>query len=506
MKLLVSTRGPCWAVAGQDRHFASQPHGVELNHPCGLTVDGTSPSASMCPSPSRVRLRQRTAPSRSEDALIRGGHPGTRCMTRLTVTGNECRRRVVRMTYEACTYPVHESTSRRLVAGDVGEENLGLSTTDRFTLIEDVQIVFHCAATLEFVADLKSTTNINLLGTRRVVQLCQEIRDLKALVHISSAYVNSMLNEVEERIYPAPFDVNELLTLVEKLDNDTLLVETPNILKDHPNTYTFTKHLAEHEVQNGRVPAAIVRPSMVTAAWKEPVPGWTTSKNGPQGFLMGASKGVIRRLPIAKNLIYDYIPVDIVVNNLIVAAYAVDQDRYPLQSAVWYPHLKFVSSIFLFKLSAIFVHFIPAYILDTITKLAGGRPILVRMHRNVNNSLDRLKKFIFTEWKFYNTHQIELYDSLSELDKKLFSLDIKPMVWEDYFSDLTQGVRTYLNNESPKTLPKAHSKDKILLVAHLGLQAALLALVWWLVRTIFASTWFKTGLIVSLTYILFDQL
>ncbi|OAD60580.1 Transmembrane and TPR repeat-containing protein 4 [Eufriesea mexicana] len=115
MKLLVSTRGPCWAVAGQDRHFASQPHGVELNHPCGLTVDGTSPSASMCPSPSRVRLRQRTAPSRSEDALIRGGHPGTRCMTRLTVTGNECRRRVVRMTYEACTYRVHESTSRRLV-------------------------------------------------------------------------------------------------------------------------------------------------------------------------------------------------------------------------------------------------------------------------------------------------------------------------------------------------------------------------------------------------------
>ncbi|OAD57436.1 hypothetical protein WN48_01987, partial [Eufriesea mexicana] len=75
--------------------------------------DGTSPSASMCPSPSRVRLRQRTAPSRSEDALIRGGHPGTRCMTRLTVTGNECRRRVVRMTYEACTYRVHESTAMR---------------------------------------------------------------------------------------------------------------------------------------------------------------------------------------------------------------------------------------------------------------------------------------------------------------------------------------------------------------------------------------------------------
>lgn len=66
----------------------------------------------------------------------------------------------------------------------------------------------------------------------------------------------------------------------------------------------------------------------VTGAWKEPVPGWTVSKNSLQGFLMGAGKGVIRRLPIAKELIYDYIPVDLVVNNLITAAYAVNCNRY----------------------------------------------------------------------------------------------------------------------------------------------------------------------------------
>lgn len=60
---------------------------------------------------------------------------------------------------------------------------------------------------------------------------------------------------------------------------------------------------------------------VVVGAWREPVAGWTISKNGPQGFLMGASKGVIRRLPVAKELVYDYIPVDIVVNNLLVAGY-----------------------------------------------------------------------------------------------------------------------------------------------------------------------------------------
>lgn len=45
-----------------------------------------------------------------------------------------------------------------------------------------------------------------------------------------------------------------------------------------------------------------------------------------------------------------------------------------------------------------------------------------------------------------------------------------------------------------------------LMFAHLGLQAALLGLIWWLVKILFASTWTKTGLIVPITYLLFDQL
>lgn len=69
---------------------------------------------------------------------------------------------------------------------------------------------------------------------------------------------------------------------------------------------------------------------LVTAAWHEPVPGWTISKNGPQGFLMGASKGVVRRLPVAKDTIYDYIPVDVVVNEILICAYYVNKNRYVL--------------------------------------------------------------------------------------------------------------------------------------------------------------------------------
>lgn len=58
---------------------------------------------------------------------------------------------------------------------------MALSANDRLTLVEHVNIVIHCAASLDFEADLKSTVNINLLGTRRVVLISQEIRDLKVV-------------------------------------------------------------------------------------------------------------------------------------------------------------------------------------------------------------------------------------------------------------------------------------------------------------------------------------
>ncbi|XP_014212126.1 putative fatty acyl-CoA reductase CG8306 [Copidosoma floridanum] len=424
------------------------------------------------------------------------------------------------------------------VGGDIGEDKLGLSSADRQTIIEKVHIVYHSAATLDFEADLRSNVKINLLGTRNVVELSKEIKNLKALIHVSSAYVNSNLSEAHERIYPAPMDVKELLKKVAELDDNELDAATSSIIKDHPNSYTFTKQFAEHEVADSNLPSAIVRPSMIVGAWKEPIPGWTISKNGPQGFLMGASKGVVRRLPVAKDLIYDYIPVDIVVNSLIVAAYAIDRDRldstkiyhltsstctpfrwadvthkmnsylhkYPLNSAVWYPHLKFVPSIFWFKISAFFVHMIPAYILDTVTRIAGGRPILVRLHTNINKSLDKLEKFIFTEWKFYNPKTLELYSSLSEVDKERFTLDIKQINWETYFVDLTKGVRVYLNKEPLRNLNKALKKDKILLVLHLLLQVLVLSVIWWSFKTSLGMNWTQTGMIVPLTYFILNLL
>lgn len=42
---------------------------------------------------------------------------------------------------------------------------------------------------------------------------------------------------------------------------------------------------------------------------------------------MGASKGVVRRLPVATHLVYDYIPIDVVVNQILITGWHINQKR-----------------------------------------------------------------------------------------------------------------------------------------------------------------------------------
>lgn len=59
------------------------------------------------------------------------------------------------------------------------------------------------------------------------MELCQQIRKLKSVVHVSSAYVNSYLLETEEILYPPPTDADQLIELVNKSTDEELEKLTP---------------------------------------------------------------------------------------------------------------------------------------------------------------------------------------------------------------------------------------------------------------------------------------
>lgn len=65
-----------------------------------------------------------------------------------------------------------------------------------------------------------------------------------------------------------------LFLLYSWMDDELVSAMTPKLIGKRPNTYTFTKALAEYMVQQeaGDLNVAIIRPSIVGASWKEPFP------------------------------------------------------------------------------------------------------------------------------------------------------------------------------------------------------------------------------------------
>lgn len=55
--------------------------------------------------------------------------------------------------------------------------------------------------------------------------------------------------------------------------------------------------------------------------WLGPIPGWTDNLNGPMGLLIAAGKGVLRTMYCMGDAYADYVPVDIVVNSMLLVLF-----------------------------------------------------------------------------------------------------------------------------------------------------------------------------------------
>lgn len=103
---------------------------------------------------------------------------------------------------------------------------------------------------------------------------------------MSTAYSNPYLHNVGEQVYGSTIsDDHRIFMSALNEENDTQIKNRFGNL--HPNTYTLTKHMAEHIVNDyhGRLPLCIVRPSIVTVSHQEPFPGWIDNIYGIAGSL-----------------------------------------------------------------------------------------------------------------------------------------------------------------------------------------------------------------------------
>ncbi|KAL7032636.1 hypothetical protein ACKWTF_007368 [Chironomus riparius] len=378
------------------------------------------------------------------------------------------------------------------IHGDITSEELGISDSDQNLLSQSVSVVFHSAATVKFDEKLKLSVTINMLGTKRLLQLCQRMICLEALVHVSTAYCNCDRRDVAEMIYSPPFNPDDIISLVQWLPEDLLDKLTPSLIQSRPNTYTFTKALAEAMLlkEAGNLPVAIVRPSIVLSSVNEPLSGWVDNWNGPTGIVSAVGKGIFHTIMCNEESIADFIPVDLVINLMVAAAWktgtaenttmtiyncctgmnkpitwgrlvslAIEKMReHPLEGIFWYPTGILRKNRTLNSIHSIIAHYIPAYILDILARIAGRKPIMIKVQDKLAKSVQCLEYFTTHQWRFHGDNVKMLLDSLNDKDRNEFQFDVRTIVWEDYVEKYVLGFRQFLFKQNPSSLEDSRKR------------------------------------------------
>uniref|UniRef100_A0A1Y1MBE1 Fatty acyl-CoA reductase n=2 Tax=Photinus pyralis TaxID=7054 RepID=A0A1Y1MBE1_PHOPY len=375
-----------------------------------------------------------------------------------------------------------------VIYGDVLEENLGLSKEDREMLINETNVVYHLAATIRFDDPLKKAVLLNVRGTKYMLDLAKECKNLIVFNHVSTAYCHLKEKVLYERAYPPPADPHMIIKLVEWMDERVIDSITDRILDGYPNTYAFTKALAEalvvDEMDNLHV--TILRPPVVVPIWKEPIPGWTDNINGPMGLLIAAGKGVLRTMYCDSQGYADFLPVDIAVNAMLLTCmdsvvqkkrriynctssfeYKVSwqeiieigkrivANRIPLNGVVWYPGGSMKSSRLHHYLCVILFHYIPAIILDSIIFLSGNKPVLWRVQQRITKGFDIFEYYANNQWDFNNDCALQARDLLTERELELYKVDGQGMDLDEYFYHCTHAARLYILKEGDETIAGA---------------------------------------------------
>lgn len=379
------------------------------------------------------------------------------------------------------------------IEGDVGEPGLGLNSHDRMILMQSVNIVFHSAATIRFDEPLKVAVKLNIKATDQILDLCKSMSNLTCLIHVSTAYSNADRREVKELIYATKITPHVIMDMCENLDDETIGLLEKRLLDKHPNTYTLTKGLAEELISKKGLglPIAIVRPSIICAAYHEPFPGWIDNICGVTGIITEISRGTIRSIIGDRKLKVDIVPVDYVVDTLICACWhsAIHRDgtiqvynctsstvnplswgefvhlvrkcaiESPSKYVMWYPSVTFRTNQIIHKLIVATMHFLPAFVLDLLLRCQGSKPIMLKITKRINRAANIGQFFTLHEWDFSLDNMMDLIKSVKTTnDCSRFHVDVNTLNWEAYTRQYTLGIRKYILKDNPDTLNRARSR------------------------------------------------
>ncbi|KAJ0179129.1 hypothetical protein K1T71_004841 [Dendrolimus kikuchii] len=426
------------------------------------------------------------------------------------------------------------------VHGDISQLRLSLGDEDWKTLTNEVDTIYHYAATTKFDEPIKVATLINVRGTREVLKLAKECKKLRSLVHVSTAFcwtTRSRINDdVYEEFYQAPIAPDALIQLAESMDEDRLNNIEEALTDDWPNTYTFTKMEAEELVRTmGKdLPVCVVRPPIVVVPYYEPAPGWLDmhSSMGASGVLLGLGLGLIHVI-YSRDVKFCYLPGDYATNATIAAGWdtAVKNENGPTDlkiytfsnirskkeyswgyfdkllrgeeaknltspKSIWYGCAILTDNKLFYWLLTWFLHYVPAYILQFVfyvfkLKMPKGLPAnfdFVRLYTKIYKIGLQYGYFLTNEWKIHDNNTEELFNKMSELDRTIYNFDIHKIDWKKLLYVWGLGLRKYIVKDGLKDSERGRRKQQYLRVAHYIFMTLYIYAIWKIVSLFWSLT------------------
>lgn len=183
----------------------------------------------------------------------------------------------------------------RVVRGDITKDRLGLPERVYKSLIRKVTIIYHCAALCEFSVPLVVAREINVQGTKNILDFasrCQKRGKLRNVHHISTVAIGG--------------------------NNRGILYETDlNIGQKFNNSYEKSKFEAEKLIRGYRkkgLPVVIYRPAIITGNSES---GYTSNFRVFYQPLHLFSLELFEEIPGDKNSRYSLCPVDYVADAIV---------------------------------------------------------------------------------------------------------------------------------------------------------------------------------------------
>ncbi len=185
----------------------------------------------------------------------------------------------------------------RVIDGDISYHKLGIKSKEIIRLLNsEVNIVFHSAALLDFRSPIRIIRNINVEGTRRVIDFALEFKHLKKINYISTAFV------------------------VGKKTGQDFSEDMLELDQEFNNTYEQTKYEAEIMIRDYKkrgVNISVFRPSAIVGDSKK---GKTNNLNLFYESLKLFSREIYDEFPSSIDCFLNYINVDSVANIIFMLA------------------------------------------------------------------------------------------------------------------------------------------------------------------------------------------